>query len=138
MNKRLLAGMMAGALLLGGAASADVDLSGMSYDELVALQADVISAIAESGGAVSFRAEPGEYIVGEDIPVGRYSVRAAGDDFCVISVDNADGLMRVNESFEESSRPGKVIGQLILEYGERVSVRSGALLFASPAGISFN
>ena len=139
MKKRIIAGLMAGAFLIGGFALADVDLSGMSYEELIALHSDVIEAIEASGEAVSFRAEPGEYIVGVDIPVGRYSVRAVdGVDFCVVTVDNVDGLWRVNETFRDSDEPAKVIGQLILEEGEKVEIRGGAALFGAPAGITFN
>jgi hypothetical protein len=49
MKKRFLAGLMAGALLVSGAASADVDLSGMSYEELVALKEQVNLAIQKVG-----------------------------------------------------------------------------------------
>ena len=45
MKKRIIAGLMAGALLVGGTAFADVDISGMSYDELVALKGQVDIAI---------------------------------------------------------------------------------------------
>lgn len=139
MKKRIVAGAMAVALLLGGSALADVDLSGMSYEELIALHSQVIEAMADSEEVVSFRAEPGEYIVGVDIPVGSYSVRAVeGEKFCVVTVDAVSGNWRVNESFRSSDEPAKVIGQLILEEGEKVKIRDGAALFGAPAGITFN
>lgn len=77
MNKRLLAGMMAGALLLGGAASADVDLSGMSYDELVALKDRINMAIWESEEWQEVTVPQGVWVVGEDIPVGKWSIKCA-------------------------------------------------------------
>ncbi len=45
MKKRIVAGLMAVALLFGGTAFADVDISGMSYDELIALKSQVDTAI---------------------------------------------------------------------------------------------
>ena len=139
MNKRLLAGMMAGALLLGGAASADVDLSGMSYDELVALHDAVVSAIAESDGAVSFRAEPGDYIVGVDIPAGKYSVKQPEDaGFSVFHIYDEKGKSLKTEYFEPDNKPGKMLGQVLLEDGYRLELEYGAFLFAPSAGITFN
>ena len=76
MGKRLLAGMMAGALLLGDAASADVDLSGMSYDELVALKDRINMAIWESGEWQEVTVPQGVWVVGEDIPAGKWTVLA--------------------------------------------------------------
>ena len=81
MNKRLLAGMMAGALLLGGAASADVDLSGMSYDELVALKDQINMAIWESEEWQEVTVPQGVWVVGEDIPAGKWTIRCVDDAF---------------------------------------------------------
>lgn len=139
MKKRIVAGLMAGVLMVSGKAFADVDLSGMTYDELVSLHGQVIEAMENSDEVVSFRAEPGEYIVGVDIPAGHYSVRAVdGVDFCVVTVDALSGNWRVNESFRGSDDPAKIIGQLILEDGEKVKIRDGAAIFGAPAGITFN
>jgi len=187
MGKRLLAGLMAGALMLGGAAfaekhftvnvptskiaqggidalvspdqnddvengdisfsaavegnpvSAGIDLSGMSYDELVALHSGVISAMAESDGAISFRAEAGEYVVGQDIPAGAYSVKQAPDaGFAVLIVQGADGRKRVHEYFDPKEHAGKVIGRISLEDGEYLVLENYAFVFAPPAGITFN
>lgn len=188
MKKRFLAGAMAGAMMLGGVASAfaeyvidvptskyagdvlpseahdeenlenvkgeiedlisrgvsssgssasGIDLSGMSYEELVALHSEVVSAIAESDGAVSFRAEIGEYVVGSDIPVGDYSVAVDGEwDFCILNVKNTSGKLRMVEDFR--SVDSKRVGRVSLVEGEVVEIEGGAFRFGPPSGITFD
>lgn len=77
--KRLLASFLA-AILVFGCASADVDLTGMSLEELVALRDQVDVAIAEllKGKIVVLPA--GVYQVGKDIPAGHWSITASKDD----------------------------------------------------------
>jgi len=74
MKKRIVAGLMAVALLLGGTAFADVDLSGMSYDELVALKDQINKAIWESEEWQEVTVPQGVYEVGKDIPVGHWVI----------------------------------------------------------------
>lgn len=72
MKKRVIAGLMAGALMIGWSALADVDLSGMSYEELVDLYSNVrLEMIKRPEGEENILS--GIYMVGQDIPAGRYS-----------------------------------------------------------------
>lgn len=73
--KKLLCIMIA--LLLPVAALAEVDLSGMSYDELVALKEQVSLAIWQSEEWQEVEVPAGVYTVGKDIPAGKWTIKAA-------------------------------------------------------------
>ena len=55
---------------------ADVDLSGMSYDELVALKDQINLAIWQSDEWQEVEVPLGVWIVGEDIPAGKWTIKA--------------------------------------------------------------
>lgn len=132
MKKRIVAGLMAGAMLLGGAASAELevkvptsarassyqsgdaetvsdevaddvkeqiqdllhdemvltatlasgdsgpkyDLSGLSYEELVALKDSINLAIWESEEWQEVTVPQGVWVVGEDIPAGKWTIKS--------------------------------------------------------------
>ena len=63
-------------LSLAPSAFAEVDLSGMSFDELVALRDQVDLAIWNSQEWQEVEVPQGLYKVGTDIPVGKWTIRA--------------------------------------------------------------
>lgn len=58
-------------------AFADVDLDGMSFDQLVELRERVDLAIWKSDGWQEVEVPKGVYEVGKDIPEGKWTIRAA-------------------------------------------------------------
>ena len=60
-------------------AYAEVDLSSMSYDELVELKDKINLAIWESAEWQEVTVPQGIWIVGEDIPAGTWTLKCAGD-----------------------------------------------------------
>ena len=60
-------------------AMAEIDLSGMSYDELVALQERINLAIWNSKEWQEVTVPQGVWKVGEDIPEGHWTITAAGN-----------------------------------------------------------
>lgn len=59
-------------------ASADtIDLSGLSYDELVALKEKIDIAIWNSKEWQEVEVPKGVWVVGEDIPAGKWTIKAA-------------------------------------------------------------
>lgn len=64
-------------LALAPAAFADVDLSGMTFDELVALREQIDLAIWSSQEWQEVEVPQGLYKVGADIPAGKWTIRAA-------------------------------------------------------------
>ena len=76
--KRILV-ILLSLLLLGNVAFADVDLSGMTFDELVALKDKINLAIWESQEWQEVTVPIGVWRVGEDIPAGHWTIKAAPD-----------------------------------------------------------
>lgn len=77
--KKLLSLLLAVLLLFAGSAAADpVDLSGMTFDQLVALRDQLNLAIWNSQEWQEVTVPAGVWIVGEDIPAGHWSIRIAG------------------------------------------------------------
>lgn len=75
--KRILVLFMA-LLCIAGVASAEaIDLSGMSYEELVALREQVDLAIWNSEEWQEVEVPQGVYVVGQDIPAGKWTIKAA-------------------------------------------------------------
>ena len=63
-----------------------IDLSGMSYDELVALKDKINLAIWNSQEWQEVKVPQGVWKVGEDIPAGHWSIEACPGDWANISV----------------------------------------------------
>ena len=66
------------------AAAESVDLSGMSFDELVALKERINLAIWECQEWQEVTVPEGLYVVGEDIPEGTWTIKAATTHFTVV------------------------------------------------------
>ena len=66
------------------AAMAEIDLSGMSFDELVALQEQVELAIWNSEEWQAVTVPAGVYGVGTDIPAGKWTIQASDGVYATI------------------------------------------------------
>lgn len=78
--KKILAAVFSVVLVLSFSvgAYADIDLNGMSFDELVALKDQINLAIWNSAEWQEVEVPYGVWVVGEDIPAGKWTV-TAGD-----------------------------------------------------------
>lgn len=61
-------------LMIGTAVAEGIDLSGMSYEDLIDLRQQVDAAIWASDGWQEVPVPAGVYVIGEDIPSGRWTV----------------------------------------------------------------
>ena len=77
--KRLFAFFLLLAILTSSAAADPIDLSGMSFDELVQLRDRLNIAIWNSQEWQEVTVPAGVWIIGQDIPAGHWSIRVAGD-----------------------------------------------------------
>lgn len=77
--KRLFALLLAALMLAGSAAADPVDLSGLSFDQLVALRDQLNLAIWNSKEWQEVTVPAGVWVIGKDIPAGHWSIRVAGD-----------------------------------------------------------
>ncbi|MDD3212274.1 MAG: hypothetical protein PHY64_01290 [Eubacteriales bacterium] len=83
--KKLLAIVLVLALLLPSLALADVDLSGMSYDELVALKEKINLALWSSNEWEEVTVPIGVYEIGRDIPVGYWNISVPPTEYTILT-----------------------------------------------------
>lgn len=108
-----------------------IDLSNLSYKELIALRLQVDFAIAETGEWKQVVVPPGEYIVGADIPAGDYTL-TTGDEWCDLIVYEDGKIIH-----HYNSHVPETIGKLTLKDGQIVSIRFDEFIFAPYKGLGF-
>jgi hypothetical protein len=82
--KKLLVIFLCMLLLLPTIALAQVDISGLSFDELVALRERIDFALWASEEWQAVTVPPGVYQVGKDIPPGHWTITAADGQYVSI------------------------------------------------------
>lgn len=111
--KRFFVLLLALALLSGTAAAEDVDLSSMSFNELVALRDQLNLAIWNCQEWQEVTVPEGVWTVGEDIPAGHWSVRVAAEhDYLYVSCFD-----RLNEIEKRPANGSKLYMQDIASPG---------------------
>ena len=75
--KRFVALVLVLLSMVSVASAETIDLSGMTYDELVALKDQINLAIWNSNEWQEVEVPQGVWVVGEDIPVGKWTIKAA-------------------------------------------------------------
>jgi len=148
--KRLMAVLVALVLLLPALASADVDLTGMSYDELVSLKEKIDLALWAAEEWQEVTVPSGVYTVGVDIPVGKWTIKAVdgiyafikwGDVLDVSGVDiDFSGNLYESESLYSTSykryEEGKDKTEVTydLKDGQYIIVSDGTVVFSPFSG----
>ena len=118
------------------ASAETIDLSGLSYDELIALKQKLNLAIAQSDEWKQVTVPIGNYIVGEDIPAGVYTVAHAQSNtlmYARVYVYDIDGSYIGYYSINSS----EVIGKLILEDGHTVKIELQPVILSPYQGLDF-
>lgn len=134
-------------LALAPAAFADVDLSGMTFDELVALRDQINLAIWNSQEWQEVEVPQGVWQVGADIPAGKWTIKAASGYYANVYVgsklnDTGTGLDFPYKAGEMVYNPGYHLykdGDLTewtvdLSAGDYVSIDSTPAVFTPYAG----
>lgn len=128
------------------AAFAEVDLSGMSYDELVALKDQINLAIWNSAEWQEVEVPQGVWEVGADIPAGKWTILpgASGNTYVKIGTEIKDGGTDVRSKASETIRNEKynyfdAASDLTswtydFKNGEYVKIDDGPAIFTPYAG----
>lgn len=125
--KKYLGLLLAVLLLLPVFANAEVDVKALSTDELLALRVSIVDELMARGEMKSANVPAGEYVVGEDIPAGSYSITT--DQILVtIVIGDYDGMYVVS--------PDSPVGKLTLKAGDKIQFTGGVML-TKFAGLSF-
>lgn len=83
--KRFIITLLAAALLIAPASAAAPDLSGMSFDDLVALRDQLNLAIWNSAEWQEVTVPAGVWTIGEDIPAGHWTVHPQPGDYVLVT-----------------------------------------------------
>ncbi len=113
-------------------AAAEIDLSGMKYNELIALQHQLVAEIMSRPEWKKVTVPAGEWLIGEDIPSGSYSITAL-NDICTVYVDSIEGDPLYSNCL---SNAGDKIGKLTLKTGT-VLILEDSVILAPVALIDF-
>lgn len=146
--KRILSLALACVLVfaLAPAAFADVDLSGMSFDELVALKDQINLAIWNSAEWQEVEVPQGVWEVGADIPAGKWTIKAIPGGNAYIKVGNElkDGGTDVKAKYtldiyapdHSHFTEGKSLseGTAEFEVGQYISINYANAIFTPYAG----
>lgn len=91
-------------LALAVPALADVDLSGLSFDELVALKSQIDLELFARPEWQSVEVPQGLYLVGRDIPAGKWTVKSVPTNWTEVSVGLTfkDGGMKLTYPYKVS------------------------------------
>ena len=98
--KKVLSLILALVLLIGSVALADIDLTGMSFNELRILYEQVQQALINTKQGGTVKVGSGLFIVGKDIPSGKWSITAE---------EGGHVFLSVYKSFDETRNEGKGI-----------------------------
>ena len=109
MKKRIFA-LITSMIILGSSTSvmADVpDISGLTDEEIVQLLADVQQAVVDRNIEKTATLAAGDYLVGTDIPAGRYILycKYEGWYWATLSILDINGEERFNEELHSSNTP---------------------------------
>lgn len=147
--KKIFVFVFAAALILAiaPAAFAEWDLSGMSFDELVALKDQINLAIWNSAEWQEVTVPQGLWKVGEDIPAGTWTIHCNDGYFTSIQVGtnlkpNGDGLeypfgaaaMVYNPGYYLTNAGDRQGWSVVLHDGDYVVVDTAPAIFTPYAG----
>lgn len=129
--KKLIALILVALSLIPVIAFADVDLSGMSFDELVSLNGKLLKEIVSRPEFKEVTVPTGSYKVREDIPAGTYSLGLANGTFgSMIQVNGFQDTYSVTST-------DQTVGKMILKDGDSVDISIGSVVFKPYVGLGF-
>lgn len=120
------------------AAADAVDLSGLSFDELMKLRDQVNAEIISRPEWKEVTVPAGTWIVGEDIPAGTYSISpTSSGGYITITNPNAKDYFSQQIMSEGIRDEEYAVAKIVLKDGYVVEVERGSLIFAPAKGLGF-
>ena len=136
--KRTISVILCAALVLfaSSALAADVDLSSLSYDDLLALKLQVDAEVMARPETKSVSVPIGVYEVGVHIPAGEYTL-AQDNGYASITVATASDFSDYENIIGTTYIEEAGIGRFVLEEGQFVNVERGHIVFTTFVGLGF-
>lgn len=116
-------------------AFAEIDLSGLSFQELIDLRQQIDRLLFGSEEYKEVTVPQGNYTVGVDIPAGAYSLSASSFATCVIYEDSTAAPEKLVGTYMISS--GSPVAKLELTDGQYVELVGGSVVFKTYTGLGF-
>lgn len=135
--KKFVASVLTLLLLLSTVALAEIDISSLSFDELLALNTQVQLALFKEKSMIDGVEVPaGTYVVGEDIPSGSYKVECTGGAYsmAMLTVNEKNGGLGTMHTLSPLTGSA-VIGKLVLTEGQTIEITGGSLSFTTYTGL---
>lgn len=126
--RKLLAVVLLVLLAVAPVCVAEIDLSGMSFDELIELQTQVNLALWETEEWQEVTVPLGKYIVGKDIPEGEWMVSSQEGHSAYINVYDDDTMKWSRAAIGEALDKGETI-KLTLVNGNCVVIDISPIVF---------
>ena len=130
--KKLIA-FSAAILLMISSAAAAPDLSGYTYDELIALRHYFTLEIMRRPEWKEVTVPSGNWIVGVDIPAGSYSISPSGTGAYIRIIDDKGNII-VSQGVRNESNS---IGKISVKDAYTIEIETGSLIFAPSIVLEF-
>lgn len=134
--KRIITMVMAVMMVMVNVATAEIDLSGMTFDELVALKDQINKAMWECEEWQEVTVPQGVWEIGVDIPEGHWTILPEKGSFAFLKIGNfrkgatVDGnvssVMVASQDYEYYTDNYMQQADVILEKGQFVEVSADA------------
>lgn len=131
--KKLLALILILVCVTSFAAAESIDLSGLSFDQLMELRNKLNAEIISRAEWKEVTVPAGTWIVGEDIPAGTYSITPKNGG-AYLRIRDTSGDLLVYGGIRDAN---ETIGKFKLGDGYTVEIEDGTLVFAPPVSLGF-
>lgn len=125
--KKLIAVIITTLLFSQAVLASGIDLGGMTADELIALKTAITQELMDRGEIKSANVPAGDYIVGEDIPAGSYSI-STSQIMVTVTVNDYEQMFVVT--------PDDGVGKISLSDGDAFTC-SSTIVLETYAGLAF-
>ena len=114
-------------------ANAETDLSSLSYTDLLALQKAVVAEIISRPEWKQVEVPVGQWIIGEDIPEGYYSITAPKDHLVIVK---STPIGSTSFDFYQVLGKGETAGKVFLKAGCVLEINE-AVILSPPISLGF-
>lgn len=135
--RRLFALVLVSILMFCSVATAEsIDLTSLSFEELIALRQEIDLLLFASDEYKNVPVPAGDYVIGEDIPAGVYTLECDGGYAMITVYSNASkDLMSMGAC--HSVGGGETVGKIELKEGQIIEIEMGTITFKTYTGLGF-
>lgn len=131
----VLALLLAFGIVATAESTLNIDLSGLSFAELVQLRKEIDILIFGSEEYKEVSVPAGDYVIGEDIPAGVYSLDCKSMAMFEVYSNASKDFMSMVACHTVGG--GETVGKIELIDGQTVSITVGSVIFKTYTGLGF-